>query len=60
MLTGHSNAVIAVNSVFPFLAALTVVLRLYARTLKTSRLKSSDYTILAALVIQVPGQSNPC
>lgn len=53
MLTDHSKAVIAINSVLPFVAVLSVALRLYARSIKALRLKSSDYTILLALVIQV-------
>ena len=50
MLTGHSKAVIVVNSVFPFFAAVTVALRIYARRLKATSLKSSEYVILVALV----------
>ena len=50
MLAAHSIAVIVVNSVFPFIAVLSVALRLYARKLKAMSLKSSDYVILVALV----------
>lgn len=53
MLTGHSKAIIAVNSVLPFLAVLAVALRLYARRLRHLALNSSDYTILVALVKEV-------
>ena len=53
MLTGHSKAVIAVNSVFPFVAAVAVALRLYARRLKATSLKSSEYVILVALVAEL-------
>ena len=53
MLTGHSKAVIVVNCVFPFVAAVAVALRLYARRLKATSLKSSEYVILVALVAQV-------
>lgn len=52
MLTAHSKAVIVVNSVFPFLAAFAVALRLYARGLKAISLQPSDYVVLVALVIQ--------
>lgn len=50
MLTDHSKAVIAVNSILPSVAVLAVALRLYARRLKNFSLGPNDYTILAALV----------
>ena len=53
MLTGHSKAVIVVNSIFPFAAAVAVALRLYARRLKAESLKASEYVILVAMVAQV-------
>ena len=53
MLTGHSKAIIVVNSIFPFLATVAVILRLYARRLKATSLKSSEYVILVALVAQL-------
>jgi len=53
MLTGHSKAVIAVNSVLPFVAAFTIALRLYAKRLKALRFMASDYVILVALVMRV-------
>ena len=59
MLTGRSKAIIAVNSVFPFVAALTVALRLYARTRRTLYLNTSDYTIVVALVILVAHRKIP-
>ena len=59
MLSGRSKAVIAVNSVFPFIAAFTVALRLYARTRRTLCLKSSDYTIVLALVMLLAHRNSP-
>ena len=59
MLTSRSTALIAVNSVLPFVAALTVVLRLYARTRRTLCLKSSDYTIVVAMVMLVAHRADP-
>lgn len=50
MITAHSKAVIAVNSVLPSLAVLTIMLRLYARRLKSLSLGADDYTIIGALV----------
>lgn len=50
MLTGHQNATLIVNSVFPVLALLVTALRLYARRIKRLSLTGDDYAILAASV----------
>ena len=50
MMTDRSKTVIIVSIVFPLLAILAVVLRLYARRCKSLRLGPDDYVILVALV----------
>ncbi|KAM0795055.1 hypothetical protein BDR22DRAFT_872508 [Usnea florida] len=47
------KAIIVVNSVFPFAAAVAVALRLKARRLKAMSLNSSEYVILVALAITI-------
>ncbi len=48
-LSGNDN-IIVISVVFSLVAAVAVVLRFYARSLKHMRLGADDYTILPALV----------
>lgn len=60
MLTSHSIALIAINSIFPFLAAVFMLLRLQARRVKNVALKADDYLIIAAFVkILRPSHGDP-
>lgn len=46
-------AVIVICTVFPFLAAVAVGLRFYARRINAIRLKGDDWIILPALVCAI-------
>ena len=50
MLTSHSVATVVVNSVFPFVSAVFIILRFYARSIKNVTPKIDDYLIVAAFV----------
>lgn len=50
MLTGDSEAILAVNIAMPLLAFIAVALRVVARTRKSLSLKLDDYLVLVALV----------
>ena len=50
VLTDRSDAIIAINSIFPSLAVFAVALRFYARKLKASAFMADDYMIIFSLV----------
>ena len=50
MATSQSRTLIATNALFLGLAAIAVIMRIYARKQKVRYLQAEDYLILAALV----------
>ena len=49
-LTSHQVAVIAVNTVFPFVSLIFVILRFYARLVTRITPRTNDYLIIVAFV----------